>query len=290
VRWFYSAARWYRCKWMVISSKIPFSASTATLETARQIVFARLRVDGGWRQLGYGQEFDCYIEYLSSSGCGDSRSRFAVLLIEVFWQLVGEGILSPGYDADNDRFPFFHITDYGRWVLASASPLPYDPAGYLVHLQQKVAAPDATVMAYLAESLETFRKGNLVASTVMLGIAAERVFLLLCEAIEPALADPGERKQFGILVKAFAIKPKLDWVHKKIQQIQKRRPAGFPENATIMTVAIYDLLRCQRNDLGHPREVPPNVTRDDAFVNLQIFPRYFGLADEVRAFLKENTV
>lgn len=275
---------------MAVPGKIPFNPNTANLETARQIVFARLRADSEWHQLGNVYEFDPFIEYITSPGWVDGRPRFAVLFQEMFWQLVCEGILSPGYNASNEKLPFFHITDYGRQVLASTSPLPYDPAGYLTHLQQKVTAPDPTVMAYLAESLETFRKGNLVASTVMLGIAAERVFLLLCETIEPALADPREKTEFGKRLKAFAMKPKLDWVHEKIQQIQKQRPAGFPENATIMTVAIYDLLRCQRNELGHPREVPPNVTREDAFVNLQIFPRYFGLAEEVRAFLKSHTV
>jgi hypothetical protein len=35
----------------------------------------------------------------------------------------------------------------------------------------------------------------------------------------------------------------------------------LPNNATIMLVAIYDLLRCQRNELGHPRETPPNIER-----------------------------
>jgi hypothetical protein len=142
----------------------------------------------------------------------------------------------------------------------------------------------------LAESLETLRKGNLVASTVMLGIAAERVFLLLCESLETALANPAEKVAFAKLLARFVMKPKLDWVHNKIQQIQKLSPSGFPENATIMVVAIYDLIRCQRNDLGHPRQLPPRVNREDAFVNLQIFPRYYEIAEAIRTFLLSNTV
>jgi hypothetical protein len=57
-----------------------------------------------------------------------------------------------------------------------------------------------------------------------------------------------------------------------------------------MLVAIYGLMRGQRNDLGHPRESPPNIKRQDAFVNLQIFPRYYEIAEEVRAFLGSNSV
>jgi hypothetical protein len=145
-------------------------------------------------------------------------------------------------------------------------------------------------MAYLAESLETFRKGNRVAYAVMVGIAAERVFLLLCNSLAAALSIPGEKSAFAKLLDRFPMKPKLDWVHGKIQQIQKQAPTGFPDNATIMLVAIYDLMRCQRNELGHPREVPPQMERQDAFVNLQIFPRYYGIAEEVRTFLGSNQV
>ena len=145
-------------------------------------------------------------------------------------------------------------------------------------------------MAYLAEGLETLRKGNLVASTVMLGIAAERVFLLLCESLEAALANAGEKATFAKLLARFSMKPKLDWVHNKIQQVQKQSSAGFPDNATIMIVAIYDLMRSQRNELGHPRELPPRVKREDAFVNLQIFPRYYETAEETRKFLLSNPV
>jgi hypothetical protein len=57
-----------------------------------------------------------------------------------------------------------------------------------------------------------------------------------------------------------------------------------------MLVAIYDLMRCQRNELGHPRETPPNIKREDAFVQLQIFTRYYEIAEEVRAFLGSSSV
>ena len=107
--------------------------------------------------------------------------------------------------------------------------------------------------------LETFRKGNLIASSVMLGIAAERVFILLCDSLERALANPNEKAAFTKLLSKFQMKPKLDWVHAKIQQMQKHGYAGFPENATIMIVAIYDLIRTQRNDLDHPRASYPRA-------------------------------
>src|SRR5205823_2323209 len=84
----------------------------------------------------------------------------AVFQLEVFVQLFVEGILAPGMDSHNLSLPWFHITSHGREVLASSEPQPYDPTGYLSRLRERVANPDPIVIAYLAESLETFRKNN----------------------------------------------------------------------------------------------------------------------------------
>jgi hypothetical protein len=114
-----------------------------------------------------GDGFAPYADYLGQDG----RRPLMFLAQEVFWQMVVEGILAPGMDSHNLNLPWFHVTKHGREVLASSEPKPYDPTGYLARLRERMPNPDPTVIAYLAESLETFRKNNRVASTVMLGIA-----------------------------------------------------------------------------------------------------------------------
>lgn len=273
--------------------KIPFDARQPDPVAVRQIVVERLKRDKAWSQLDpSGDGFAPYVEYSGNNDAERIGARHALVFLayEVFWQLLVEGIVAPGYNSSNLNLPHFHITDYGQRALSSSEPQPYDPTGYLAHLRERVPVPDATVVAYLAEALETFRKGNLVACPVMLGIAAERVFLLLCESLAAALSNAAEKTAFTKLLDRFPMKPKLDWVQNKIQQIQKQAPAGFPENASIMLIAIYDLMRCQRNELGHPREAPPKVDRRDAFVNLQIFPRYYEIAEQVRSVLASNPV
>ena len=262
--------------------KIPFDPRNPNLDTVRQIVVERLRRDASWNHLdSTGEGFVPYLEYVARNEPErqNGRSQFLILAQEVYCQLLVEGILAPGRSSSDLDLPNFHITEHGRKVLASSEPQPYDPTGYLARLRERVPSPDPTVVAYLAEGLETFRKANLVASTVMLGIAAERVFLLLCDSLAAALSSAAEKAAFAKLLDRFPMKPKLDWVQNKIQQVQKQALPGFPENATIMLVAIYDLMRTQRNELGHPRETPPNVHRQDAFVNLQIFPRYYEIAE-----------
>ena len=57
-----------------------------------------------------------------------------------------------------------------------------------------------------------------------------------------------------------------------------------------MVVAIYDLIRQQRNEFGHPREDPLQLTRDDMLGGLQSFIRYCETAGELRTCLATTTV
>jgi hypothetical protein len=267
---------------------IPFSPNSPDLEAVRRIIFERLRREPDWSHVDRNADgYAPYVQYQGSFNRGEERNALVFAAEEVFWQLVVEEIIAPGLNANSLDWPRFHLTSHGREVLKSGPGNPHDPTGYLRRVAEKVQQADPTVLAYLGESLSSFRHGDRVASTLLLGIAAERVFLLLCDSLAAALISPAEQESFAKLLDRFPMKPKLDWVHQKIQSVKAPR---FPENANIMVTAIYDFVRSQRNDLGHPRETPPAVTQEDAFVNLQVFPRYYETAEEVRAFLAANKV
>lgn len=268
-------------------SKIAFDSANPDIEAVREVVFARLKHQPDWQQLDQsGEGFAPYVEYIGAPHPG----YFAFQAQEVFWQLVVEGILAPGMNSSNMNLPWFHRTQYGKKVISQQAPTPHDVDGYLKRINENIAAPDHTVLAYLSESLFSFRRGNLVASTVMLGIAAERVFLLVCDSMLEAIENETERKKLEAILIRFPMKPKLDWIHKKIQHLQESKLAGLPENGTLMVTTIYDLIRNQRNELGHPRESPPAMKREDAYVNLQVFPRYYETAEDIRRFLSTRKV
>jgi hypothetical protein len=272
-------------------TKALFDVANPDWPLLRRIVLARLRAEPKWRHMDKtGTGYLNYVE-LSPSRPMDVDT-FAFQAQDVFWRLVIEGLIAPGYNASNPNFPFFHVTEHGRQALAQEECSPHDPTGYLSRLHRRVQNADPTVIAYVAESLNTYVRGSTVASMVMLGVAAERAFNLLCQSMVAALASPKEKAKLSQLLERFPMKPKLDFVHEKLREIQdgRPRPPGFPENAALMVTAIYDLMRTQRNDLGHPRELPPNVSADDALANLQIFPRYYETAEAVRVCLASHLV
>jgi hypothetical protein len=267
---------------------VPYNPANPDWSAVRRIFFDWLRANPDRNSLdNTGASYGPFVEY------ADNNQRPSILafhVYEVFWQALVEGILAPGTNSPNPHLPWFHVTEYGRKVLDAEAGHPHDEAAYLEKVRARVARPDGTVLAYLAEAVATFRRGTPVASTVMLGIAAERVFLMVCESMLAALRDPGEQAAFDSLLQRFPMKPKLDWVQAKIAALKSRRMPGLPDNTSLMVTAVYDFLRTQRNDLGHPRDLPPTVDREDAFVNLQMFPRYYQVAEELRHFLATNPV
>ena len=268
-------------------SKVPYDSARPDMRLLRLAIFERLRHDQSWQILPFNAgDFDPFVEHVNP----DRNFMLVFHAREIMWQLLTEGVLAPGSDSSNLELPHFHVTEFGRAVLDSAGPNAYDPEGFLEFVRNRVTSADATVLAYLAESLHTLRRGSPVASAVMLGIAAERVFLLLCESFYGALSNAKDKKALGDMLTRFPMKPKLDWVRAKIEALHSARKSGFPENAITMVIAIYDFIRQQRNELGHPREDPPSLTRDDVLANLQVFVRYYETAETLRSFLAKNSV
>ena len=126
---------------------------------------------------------------------------------------------------------------------------------------------------------------------VMLGVTAERVFDLVCEALGPALGSAKEQASFSKLMPKRSMRPKVDWVHDKLRRIEDGRPPkDYPERASALVTSLYELVRVQRNDLGHPQEAPPRLSREEVSTHLQVFPTYYANAERLRSFLKVNQV
>jgi hypothetical protein len=83
------------------------------------------------------------------------------------------------------------------------------------------------------------------------------------------------------------MKAKLDWVTGKIERIggSNKRPADWPDTAGLTVGFICNLLRMQRNDLGHPQPTVPKTSTEDAFIHN---PKGVteGLRNEFRAGLR----
>ena len=206
-------------------------------------------------------------------------------LYDIFWELLIQGMIAPGFNSSNLELPFIHVTDYGKRCLESNSILPHDPDGYLERLERIVGQPlDSTVLTYVQESLSTFLGGHYLASTVMLGVASEQCVDLLTEAYLNAIVNSSQKAVFEKKLKQAgrSVKSRFDSLREELLKIGL--PGELKDALDIQLSGIFTLIRFSRNDAGHP--TGRTVDRDLAHGNLLLFPQYckrvYELIDQFR--------
>ncbi len=207
---------------------------------------------------------------------------------EIVGNLVIEGILTWGVDELNPGPPFLKVTEYGKDCLAAGEILPHDPDGYLKYLNSEIPAIDETIIMYVTESLQTFLRGNLLASTVMLGGASEKAVLLLIEAFVDAISNPIERQKFEREIKRSGILRKFRKFREKLDSASGKLPKLISDDLDIQLDGVFNLIRNCRNDVGHP--TGRKIDRRLAFANLQLLIPYCKRIYELIEWLNQNQI
>jgi hypothetical protein len=208
-------------------------------------------------------------------------------VLEIIWDLIIEGIIRPGLgDASNHDFPWIHVTEWGTKVLSNGPQTPYDPDRYLDRLSKDVPSLDRVILTYLTESLHTFRIGSLLSSTITLGCAAEKAILMLIGVYGDTLPKTQSEK-FKANTKGKMIKRQFDEFRKMLEsELRARLPRELDDGLDIELTALFDFIRNQRNDAGHP--TGKQVERERAYANLQVFPVYLRKVYALMGWLAAN--
>ena len=205
---------------------------------------------------------------------------------EALWALVGEGLVyldtaGQGWGTDNWQW---RLSADGRRVAQGGSYEPRDLDGYLERLRREIPSLDELVELYLIEALRSFNSRCYLATSVMLGVAAERAFLVMARAYA-ASSVAGAAALGRELGKPrgnyFAL-----WTEfrKRIEPVRADLPNGLADALTLDAVA--DLIRLTRNEAGHPSG--RQIDEDTARVHLTIAPMYLRKMDQLTAHFAER--
>jgi hypothetical protein len=142
----------------------------------------------------------------------------------------------------------------------------------LTRLQGDVPDLDQIILTYLNESLRTFRIGCLLSSTICLGCASEKALLLLIAAYADSLPE-SRRGKFRRETDGRMIKRQFDEFRKILESdLRARLPRELEDGLDVELTALFDFIRQQRNDAGHP--TGKTFERERAYANLMVFPVY----------------
>ena len=206
------------------------------------------------------------------------------LVRDVFWDLFRQGVITLGMNNANSNWPWFRLSHFGQKTLASQSPWRFhDTSSYMALVLRE--APDLSKQAavYLEEAVQAFYAQCLLASCVMLGVAAEAEFLRLLEDCEKL---PKIGTGFTKTSKERMISEKIKQFLAVIRNIRKSLDKQATEGLDDNFIAIQSVLRIARNEAGHPS--PSYPSRENVYLYLQLFVPFarqlFRLKDALKDY------
>ena len=214
-----------------------------------------------------------------------------VVALEYVARLARVGVIATlGENSSSTAMPHFIVTERGRAMLERRQESPHNESRYLHAVRARVGQPDAVVMAYLAEAVETWTSGLYRSSAVMLGCACEKLILLLAEAIAIGKVAP-----YGVNLSRTlsAVRPThISTIFGDVRgalsemALKKKLPDHLADGIDRRLSSIFDHARVLRNDAGHP--TGKDMTAEEAEAGLLLFPGFYEYADQIISHLKLN--
>lgn len=204
-----------------------------------------------------------------------------------------EGLIRPGA-ADFADWPCFHLTAFGIAVLASPSSTPYDPDGYFAEIR-RISDVDEVVVSYVEESVAALRANLIRSSVIALGVASERSFKLMMEALAKAHQDPQKAKAAtGHLVNARNVREALTAFTNRyrgpliLALRQHEVGRSLADHFDTYFDTMLHNVREYRNDAGHALKV--ETSKRVAVAHLDMFPDYLAKVFGLISWLSRNPI
>ena len=208
------------------------------------------------------------------------------------WELSNTGLIFLDYtDTNNINLLKWKLTEYGEKVLNDESFFLYDVNSYLETIKSKIPLIDDTILFYLKESLHSFKAGCWIASSVMLGVASEKLFYIVADAFSDWLSEnEGQRLKNDISRKPLSAA--IDEYEKKLRTHMPEINSSFAESEFELKPDLdlnyfRDIVRVYRNRTGHPTGF--KIEKSQVYNNLICFSyhceKYYAL---IKVFIDNN--
>lgn len=218
--------------------------------------------------------FDGTLTHAIRSRLPQDQSPLPHNIMSAVWSLVSQRLAYIDYSDNNIESWTLYPTEAGSAAARDEMVNPDNSDKYLENLRTSVPQANEIILQYAREALTTYKAQCYLASSVMLGVASEAAFLDMARSFGNWLQSETEKQKFIDVLE----KPRTSYIAKfiefrnKIEKYKTQIPEDFADSMALNLDSVLDLLRIYRNEAGHA--TGKKVTRDDVFINLQMFARY----------------
>jgi hypothetical protein len=257
------------------------STTSADIQTALLKVLADPNTD---KRLGRGRHYLVQEVYKRL----EAEQVYSGEVMAAMWTLIAQGLAYIDFSQPAPENWLLIPTDAGTTAARDNEINPDNSGEYLARLTAMVPNASSTVLSYAREAIASYSGRCYLASAVMLGVASEAAFLEMASTFANWL--PQEQSQrFHRLIETQRSNyiAKFAEFRKRVEPHKSELPAELSDGMALTLDSVLDLLRIYRNDAGHP--TGKQISRDDAFISLQMFARYLQKLYALKAFFEGKT-
>jgi len=213
--------------------------------------------------------------------------HYIKIIMEEIHLLLLNNILMIGHNVGQWEYPWLCVTDYGKECLKEGISVSLDPEGYIAIIKQELPEIDSVILDYLMESIAAFHRNLILSSTITLGVASEQAMLILIESFAPFSSGfPQLNKVKDKLENEDSIFKKYKIFKESVSQLPKETREYFPQNYDIHIDTLFNFIRLNRNETGHP--LGGGRDRNIQAANLQAFNSYLADIYNLIGFFKKS--
>ena len=179
------------------------------------------------------------------------------------------------------------LTERGRRYIDEEEENPYNDSLWYASLVRKAEGLSDVEKQYAQEAIQAFVNELYISCHVMIGVASESVIVRMAQAMAgSALIEGREAIHTAVRNPRISVRELFNKMRPELEKAKSRIPGNLADNMSIWLDSMFDVIRVNRNEAGHP--TGSNVGRDECVMVLRCFVTYMSKACRLICHLEQN--
>lgn len=169
------------------------------------------------------------------------------------------------------------ITQKGERFIEDSEENLYNDNIWYANLVRKADGLSEIEKQYAQESIKAFNNELYISCHVMIGVASEAIIIRMAKTMSQSQMIEGkENIEKAVNDPRMSIRELFNKMRPEIEKAKSRIPGNLADNMSIWLDSMFDVIRVNRNEAGHPKGA--SVGKEECIMILRCFVTYISKA------------
>lgn len=209
-------------------------------------------------------------------------------LMPMAWDWISRGLAYFDISQPSTSNWDLRLTEKGKRYIDEEDENPYNDNFWYASLLKKAVGISEIEKQYAQEAIKAFVNEMYVACHVMIGVSSESVILRMAQAMAKSdLFEGHETISKAVDNPRISIRELFNKMRPELDKAKKSIPGNLADNMSIWLDSMFDVIRVNRNDAGHP--TGSTLSKEDSIMVLRCYVTYMSKACRLIHYLDETS-